>query len=607
MDSRKHQSPSNNSSTYMTYLRSLTTARGAVSHEKTDLALEKKVTPDAVKMALIAAQESKPHVYNVINHPQRKLNICVFGCQGSEKDAPKQVAALIDHIAEKQPELKPDLFIILGDNFYPDGVPSPDDPRFETQFHGVYGNPILTNIHGTACIVVLGNHDGGRDTETYLKSFVPFHNTLLRTNPLSNEQAEIQQIAHSMLAHASDPNLNESKSDFFERSHLDYPLLPKHLMPHFFHSWIFDQLQIFALNSNTYAKDFLYSLKSYALDDPVDPYNQAVWIKQQYDEAIKQKKSTLFAMHHPLFALGKRAYPSGWDAKHYLKPKEITLLNHILTLSPDNKNFKEQLIHLFTENDDTTKLETNANYNEILRKIFYQFQKMSPNIVCTAHDHAIYYYNNNNDLTPEPKLCQVVSGGGGNEELQHRLFFGQQENLGCFLRNHGCAILSCDPQHPVIFNINIFSVDGKHLQFTSQDNVPYRMVENDNRTKKIREIVLSACVKYQLFLDEKQMLAKPIGSFFNIFSNLTHLIKNNQPHKLKDVDCMHDMINFFNQPIPATYEETIGTLYTLMNSLSNVDSDYSLYRDINTSIHKELDGKSIDILYSELISAFTPH
>ncbi|GEM_PF-5708270 len=592
--------------------------------ELNDLNAQKKsiYTEEQILLALKSAQQAQPRTFNIVNHNKSRLNICALGCQGSDKDAPKRVAELLNQIVSKYPDLKPDLFIILGDNFYPDGVFGPADPRFESQFHQTYGNKDLENICGVPCIVVLGNHDGGRDTETHLKSWVPFHNTLLGTNPLNNADAERQQIAHSYLQHPSDPEQKESKQEFFQRNNLDYTLLPKHLMPHFFNSWIIDTVEVFALNSNTYVKDYLALLRQYAFDQPVDPNNQAAWTQRKYFEAVKAGRSAIFAMHHPLFTAGKRAYPLGWDAKHYLAPEEITLVNQILQLSPDAYDFKEKLRAIFNEKPDSSrKLESNGNYNEMLTRIMCDFQKMSPDMVTTAHDHSIYYFNNRNEESPHPKICQVVSGGGGSQELQPQLFFGMQNNLGCFLREYGVSIFSCDKKSPKLFEINLFSTplsrdetDKRlsgltphvtHLQFTSKSPQPYRKEENDERVKKIRDIVLHACRKYQEFLHKKQTERKDQGKFFDIIPNVTSLsgfFKYNTKHTLADVDRMNEMIAFLNEPEPSSFKDTVIFLQNRLGHLSNKDSNNSLYLEINEVLQAEFNGNNIDQL-SELVRA----
>lgn len=564
---------------------------------------ERVVSSAEILKALNDADQARPRVITVTDLPRPTLNFCVLGCHGDPGQGPKEVAVRINQIAQDHPELKPDVFVILGDNFYPDGVFSPVDPRFESQFHAVFGNPDLTHIAGTPCVIVLGNHDGGRDTASYLKSFVPYHNRFLGTNPHHEQQAEKQQIAHSMMTHASDhPDLKESKAALFQQETIDYRLLPKHLMPYYFHSWIFGKVQLFGLNSNTYAKDYLQFLNHLVHDKPFEGViNQAHWFEEEARAARAAGRSIMIAQHHPLFTTGKRVYPSGWDAKHYLLPLEITQLDLILKLSPDSPTFLSDVRTIFKKTSEPSATQlTNANYNEFLTKIICHFQKISPDMITTAHDHSLYYYNNKPSRWPGPKLCQVVSGAGGNEELQSRLYFGDYRHLASFTREHGFAILSTDKMHPLRYDIHLFTLRGFHLQYTSDGPEPIRPANPDERVEKIRRIVLSACENYQIFLHTKQESAQ--GIFFNAIPSVKSLAKffsYNSVHTLQDVDRMHTMINFFNQNRVLDYQDTIIFLNELMNELDNKESDHSLYLDINNAL-LETFGQTISLLNAGL-------
>src|SRR5262245_4837072 len=52
----------------------------------------KNTSPEEVVKALKDAAASKPRVFNIVNFPKSQLNICILGCQGSNKEAPKRVA-----------------------------------------------------------------------------------------------------------------------------------------------------------------------------------------------------------------------------------------------------------------------------------------------------------------------------------------------------------------------------------------------------------------------------------------------------------------------------------------------------------------------------------
>lgn len=633
--------PSQNNSSYTGYLSSL--LWGSSNPAQTSLELE-------IERLRNLARESKPRVITILqnnetvlqSNEKKKLNICVLGCQGDKNPVyAKQVAALVNKKAGEHPELKPDYFIILGDNFYPDGVPSPLDERFEKQFHEIFGNPELKNICDIPCFVVLGNHDLNLFSyETAVKkgmtfgynNSIPYLSHYLQTNPVSGDEAGLQQIAHSMSTHkkgknsVSDPEtLTLPKHEFFQQESVNYNELPKHIMPHYFHSWIIDKLQIFILNSNTYVRDYLNYLRSIALTENIDlSMNQAAWTKEKYQEADAHKREKMFAMHHPVFSVGKRVYKIGWDASHYLLPLEITQMKHILELNPDAEDFKDSLAKIFETN--YTSLDTNANYNDMLAKVMYKFQKMSPDMVCAAHDHFNSYCNFKN---PDMKICQVIAGGGGSAKLQERYYFGEPENQGAFSKNHGFSFIShdretglfninmftsCNELNPLYFNKTMFVTNERHLCFSSENSTPLHFPNTDEADKddkavsKIRDIVMSECKKYQDFLHKSQ--TEHNGEFFKShYIDPVSLHANglfntnygycNKDHKLSDVDIMHDMMNYLNQYIPPSYNDAIKHLHACMEKLSNKTVDPSLYANIDIKIQLEFGWKSVLMLYNE--------
>ncbi|MBF0357992.1 MAG: metallophosphoesterase [Magnetococcales bacterium] len=77
-----------------------------------------------------------------------------LGDQGSASKAQQAVAKAMELEAERSG--KPDFILLLGDNFYPDGVFSVDDPQWNEKFEDIYRGPLLRK---TPFFAVLGNHD----------------------------------------------------------------------------------------------------------------------------------------------------------------------------------------------------------------------------------------------------------------------------------------------------------------------------------------------------------------------------------------------------------------------------------------------------------------
>lgn len=552
--------------------------------------------------ALLAAKEIGPRVYRLTNHQPEILRFFVFGCQGEIGDAQKRVAELMNSIAD-HPEKRPAFIIILGDNIYPDGVDKPDDPRFQSQFHDVYGNPKLTHICGVPCFIILGNHDGNRHRweqfrEKRTRPVWNFAKNYLRmpintAAPPTGEYAEINQIAHTLLDHPDDPVTDKSKIETYTGYELDLKTLQRWNMPYFYYSVIVGKVQIFFLNSNTYIKDYLEYQKRVLFGERVDPdTNQAAWLTMEYANAKRAGRTVMFAQHHPLFTCGKRRYRYDWDADLYMSSEEIKTVNRLLELSPDKNDFREKFKRvIFGQDDDLIKMDSNGNYNHMLTKIYQVFQGIYPDLVFAAHDHSIYYYNNISDVGLGRQLCQVISGGGGGE-LMDRRYFDENKNLGCFFNNNGFFAISCNKFEPHIITIEPYTTEGNHLIFTNQGSLALRDREIDPLVEKIRKAVLEACDDYLNFLAKQQNYYN--GKFFSIINNLTH--------SSKDADVLHQIEAFLYEPIPSDFEKTVTTLHKLASKLINRASEHSLYKGINDRLRliPELKGKDLDILQAEL-------
>ncbi|MBF0444354.1 MAG: metallophosphoesterase [Magnetococcales bacterium] len=83
-----------------------------------------------------------------------KLVFYTLGDQGTGGKKQQKVAAAMEREAKKSG--KPDFVLLLGDNFYNDGVVSIDDPQWQEKFERIYKGNLLKDIPFFA---VLGNHD----------------------------------------------------------------------------------------------------------------------------------------------------------------------------------------------------------------------------------------------------------------------------------------------------------------------------------------------------------------------------------------------------------------------------------------------------------------
>jgi len=82
------------------------------------------------------------------------VTFLALGDQGSGDEVQRHVAQSMEQVAEQAST--PDFVAFLGDNFYPKGVESTDDPKWQTHFEQVYTGSVLAK---TPFYSVLGNHD----------------------------------------------------------------------------------------------------------------------------------------------------------------------------------------------------------------------------------------------------------------------------------------------------------------------------------------------------------------------------------------------------------------------------------------------------------------
>lgn len=538
--------------TTTSYLGSLFSKKPEITEESILKEVNDFVIVDSeVSQALTAAYHAVPRVYTITNHPRETIHFAAFGCHGvADTKIAKQLMALMNEHAKENPY---DFCLVLGDNFYDNGVTSPDDPRFQTQFYATHANPNYSNMAKVPYFAIVGNHDGNLHRwEKYI--------SLLRTAPKGRE-LELNQVAHSYMKQEMDPDIAESKEKFYSRASLDYPFLPKLNMPFLYYSVIFGKLQIFFLNANSYATDYLAKIRA---ENGVPENNQAVWLEQEFIKANKEGRTTICAWHNPIYTCTKRAYADGADADLYLSPQELAELN----------------LHFNQE-------KTTNSYNLLLSKMFTE-QRINFDLILAAHDHAIYYYNNIHDPNAKFKLCQVISGGGGGD-LQERKLFAEENNLKSYVKEHGYVSLTCDKNHPELIYIDIYTISGKHLRFTNQSSQPILADDQDVRIQIIRKAFLSVWNDYQKSLIP--CASSFLGSFF---------YKDAYWPSTKDTEIMQNIINYLNQ-YHLEFVDVIKTLKQKTDLLSDEpkenEAEFSLRNQLKEI--KLIDNRNIEELYTE--------
>jgi predicted phosphodiesterase len=136
-------------------LRQLVDQRMKVARERGDSAiaatidLEDEWSNADAGIVLPSFMRHAPPVFAAAPKDQ-PIRVLAFGDFGTGRPSQLETAAAMRAYHAKQPFT---LGITLGDNFYPEGVTSPSDPRWQTEYEQLY-SPMGIKIYG-----VLGNHD----------------------------------------------------------------------------------------------------------------------------------------------------------------------------------------------------------------------------------------------------------------------------------------------------------------------------------------------------------------------------------------------------------------------------------------------------------------
>jgi hypothetical protein len=398
-------------------------------------------------------REVGPRVYVLTGHDKEEICLDVFGCQGEEGPHQKEVAELLNKKAAKK---KADLMVVLGDNFYSDGVPSPDDPRFKSQIYDVYADKKLEHICDVPMAVILGNHDANRylirsykSAGNYALGLFPFIGSALADKYLPSkpvgEETEINQAAHTYLPREGDPQIDETYVEFFQRDQLPIKSLRKFNMPFFYYSFIIGNVQLFFLNTNNYAKHYYDSLNG-TNNDPL--LNQALWLKAHYDAARAAGRTVLFAQHHPLITCDKRAFAG--DAYLYFDP-------------PSYRTPPADWVALA----GIFNLEVSKYSYSALLSCIYEKQGISPDLILCAHGHYLGYINNNLKTDQRYKIRQVISGAGGGK-LMPQKDFSRGDILGLHEEKFGYVRITCNVNRPQFVHMDFYTTDDHHFEFTNE-------------------------------------------------------------------------------------------------------------------------------------------
>jgi hypothetical protein len=496
---------------------------------------------------LITAYSAKPKVYHLAHslNPElikRGLKFYALGCGGDAKTRQLQVAKHMNQIASNPANL-PDFILLLGDNFYDDGVKSANDEIFKTHFYDIYSNPAFKTLRKIPFFVIQGNHDQNRHSANFFGD--------------SGVSVGMYQVAQTYTS--TERITTEKLQEIYNQDQLDLDTLPKLWnMPSRFYALVYGDTQIFCIDSNTYVSDFLK-----ICNGDTNRNNQAYWLWEGVKKAKAADRKIILASHHPLVTQCKRAFQD--DTHLYLTSEEL-----------NSPTFIDHFKHIMEKKT--------ASYNQLLRETFVK-QNLSFDAIVVAHDHNMSYYNNQ-------KIKQIGSGGGGGS-LQNRIDTSEQSHTGCFIDRNGFTDIWCEPGKNKPISVVFSSIPNSPedlsftLQFKTQSCAPVFYYPSDMTTDDItkiqvfRSVVISAVNAYlKDFLADHQ--TQTSGGFLGI----NPMKGGNISHGSKGVERAHTIWNYVNNCMVNSYAKMIETIYNLSrwNAMMTKPSTNSFITLLNNQI-----------------------
>jgi predicted MPP superfamily phosphohydrolase len=343
------------------------------------------------------AKQIGPRIYELTTKQSRYL---LTGCGGDGGAGQKNVAeAIYQRIREEsqtKPESKPDYLFLLGDNFYDNGVDSPESSAFRTKFIDIY-NKLFCDF-GIKVIAILGNHDLNLSEASRYTA-----------DEKKGRHIGLNQRARSLLPEHSSQTLDERFKLLQGKAEQQPVKLQQRDLPTFFMPWNFfgihtaDNKAIFCLDSNMLCEDALFYLAQQTSSDPLANPNQLAWLIDNYKIAKEAGKDIIFLTHHPVMHDSHQRH----DTNHYLTPNQIQLLAQLLGT-------------------------TNISHSHLLKTIFERYGLEG--VFFNAHNHFMEIFDNQKNI-------QFTLGGGGGA-LQKRRSFVEHPTVKCHYDDFGYAILA---------------------------------------------------------------------------------------------------------------------------------------------------------------------
>lgn len=420
----------------------------------------------------------------------KEFSAYILGDWGERGEGQLKVATLMEATFKEQPA---QYCFGTGDNFYPKGVETPTDERFNTTFYQVYRK----KLPETVFIHALGNHDHVLDVmQQKLAEMVSpsiqnmfFYPAILKSTPVTGEKRALNQVAHTYMSETAE-GLQQKMKAFGLGEAIDKPILldkpPTWTMPYYFSSYTCGKIIFFVLDSNTILRYFLnsHALSKHNLKKSL---NQVDWLIASYAQSKIDGKIPVLVQHHPLRPYGKRAHKE--DAGNYLSPVQITQLDLIFKLDRTDPMFQTNIDNILSVNDESLKrmaggsLKNTANYHHLLRQL-YQHLNTPFRLSLTGHEHNMYFSVDKNGA----ELATGTGGGG----IQNRANVNKDDNedLACFFSEFGFGALHWDYTTPDRIYIDTYTIDGMHLRFADNSIEPIRKINTDPKVEELRRAVI---------------------------------------------------------------------------------------------------------------------
>jgi len=545
--------------------------------------LDTNLTPLKIAENIGAGSRS----FTITNLSSNILHGIFVGCNGDDQVGQKQVAGLIRLLLEGN---RPAFIVLGGDNFYPHGIDSANDPRVVELLK------LLCKKFNIPIHVINGNHDYGYDDEEYANStilkIVGLTKNVVQTP--SGKQRGMHQVAFTYTPENKYPQqtsaVNSAKI-YSQQSH-DLKQLPPWNMPALYYTKIAGNTQFFFLDSSHLADEFLTWLES-GEKKPLTTQNQISWLLNEYNNCLTAGKEPISFQHHPLKDISSRGRYGLGDAKKYFSTIERwEKLAMFFKLDPEDGQYDELLTHI------------------------YNYLKINFLAIFSAHVHAFYNYINGN-------IRQFVAGGGGGK-LQTRESFDKHEKVGFYLKEFGIMKIAIDINNAKEMRIDVITVDPidekdlfkmseevlaedfdvttifrHHLTLGLATHTPITIQSEE--TEPLYSLVARACLDYGNLLSNKRNETdrQDKDTYLNSYTYTKPVKKKLNKYTAKalpDVDGMHNIMAFFLQSTLPDLQTCLVTLKKLMTKLELKDAN-SLYYMINAALKASpYFGKTIEEL-----------